>query len=177
MRLFNITIYRKIPNVHSDMPKTLYIELGKWWEIVITRELAETNDPGKWAEHYGYSKIFKEGFFIRRIKDGNIIPFWYGYAYYDFERDCAAYCPVPINFLVAGARWLRRKWYEFKRIPRRFNGKDESFKRIIRDYINDLSVIQHRGFYETPPDETLYYRAKLDEIMHMLNTRWREFSK
>lgn len=128
---FNITITRKIPSKNlypgnKNLPPTLNIELGKWWEIVITRGLAESLT--------GYSKLvpskaFTDGRLIKLLKDGEIIPFWYGYAYYDFNRDCAAYCPVPINFLVAAALWLRWKWYLFKGLSRKFNSTQDAYVR------------------------------------------------
>lgn len=138
MRFFNIAIYRKIPaeNIYpgntKGLPPTLNIELGKWWEIVITRELAEhmyrDNYPIIPAVKFS-PQVYKDKTFIYLIKDGEIIPFWYGYAYYDFARDCAAYCPVPINFLVAGARWLGRKWWEFKGLSRKFNSTQDAYAR------------------------------------------------
>lgn len=112
----------------------LRIELGKWWEIVITRGLAETYSSQKLNRPFRNGKHdYKSKWFIRLIKDGEIIPFWYGYAYYDFNRDCAAYCPVPINFLVAGARWLGRKWWEFKGLSRKFNSTQDAYSRGKHD--------------------------------------------
>lgn len=129
MKLFNIQIYRKLPS-KKDFPLGgyLYIELGKWWEIVITRRLAE-HISGKGT----HGNVFKESFFIKSVKEGEIIPFWYGYGYYDFDRDCGVYFPVPINFIVAIACWLRWKWYMFKGLSRKFNSTQEAYSRGYKD--------------------------------------------
>lgn len=170
MKLFNITIYRKIPteklypgNV-KGLPPTLNIELGKWWEIVITRSLVEDLYlPYRKGGPDYKSYIFKRPEFIKFIKGGNIIPFWYGYAYYDFGRDCAAYCPVPINFLVAGARWLGRKWWEFKQHPKRW----QEFSREPYDASSAYEAIDRLHARYPGPTGTNYH-FDLDIIFNTL---------
>lgn len=121
----NIKITRKV----IDERGILKIELGKHWEIMLTRELAESfYITTQIAPTIKYSpNIFKDRKFIKKIKDGEIIPFWYGYAYYDFDTDCAAYMPVPLNFIAAGFRWFKHKWFGFKQIPRGWNSTQEAY--------------------------------------------------
>lgn len=142
MRLFGYTInvFRDIPNPGYPESSRVRIELGKWWEISITRELAERvfDDNYPIIPTVKYSpQVFKDKVFVRLIKNGDIVPFWYGYAYYDFERDCGAFAPVPINFLLAGARWLAWKWWGFKQMPHRFNTTQEAYGRGRRDGFNE----------------------------------------
>ena len=125
--MFNIKIYKKVypPYYNSDNQRVLLIELGKWWSISITRELAENiwNAP---AQHIN---LFKNKWFIRKIKEGEIIPLWYGYAYYSFDCDIGIYMLVPLNFLAAGLIWLKHKWFGFKQIPRGWNSTQEAYRR------------------------------------------------
>lgn len=41
------------------------------------------------------------------LAEGEACPFWYGIAYYEFDRDCRVAYPVPLHLLV---RWLRVAW-------------------------------------------------------------------
>jgi hypothetical protein len=45
--------------------------------------------------------------FTHHIKDGGIIPHWYGFAYHDFDTDSASYMPIPINLCYVGWRWFK----------------------------------------------------------------------
>lgn len=42
------------------------------------------------------------------VKEGMLIPRWYGVAWREFDRDCSVVMPVPLN-LIAG--WTRRLWH------------------------------------------------------------------
>ena len=121
----HIRIYRKVPKQgYNAEGEPFKIELGKHWEIYICRELAET------IYHWSIKGIlFKDRDFIKHVKEAEIIPTWYGYAYYDFNTDCAAYMPVPLNFIAAGFRWLRHKFFSFKQIPRGWNSTQEAYAR------------------------------------------------
>ncbi len=102
----NIKIVRKVWSEQG----LLRIELGRYWEIIITRELAESmwNDPRQ------PPNLFKNEGFIRLVKEGDIIPFWYGFAYRDFDTDTGAYMPIPLNLVRVGWEWF--KWYVLYRI-------------------------------------------------------------
>ena len=41
------------------------------------------------------------------IKDGQLIPKWFGFVRYDFNRDVRIYAPVPLNWLMMFYTWLR----------------------------------------------------------------------
>ena len=48
---------------------------------------------------------------LKYIPEGGLIPFWYGYCYYDFNSETKAMLPIPLNMLW---RWLRNLWYWLK---------------------------------------------------------------
>jgi len=57
------------------------------------------------------------------VKEAEVIPKWYGFAYRDFNRDVYVAYPIPINLIVAGSRWLSAKVkFEW---PHMFNDKWE----------------------------------------------------
>lgn len=94
--------------------KVLLIELGKYWEIRFTREFAEDYLTRTYDWILGKEWQFEDVFsketrplFTHHIKDGNIIPRWYGFAYHDFDTDTVAYMPVPINLIYAVLRWTK----------------------------------------------------------------------
>lgn len=121
----HIKIYRKVPKQGVNAEgEPFKIELGKHWEIFISRSFAEHLYPWNIKQF-----LFKDRDFIKHIKEGEILPFWYGYAYYSFDCDMATYMPVPLNFIVAALRWLRHKWFGFKQIPRKFNSTQEAYSR------------------------------------------------
>jgi len=105
-----IRIYRKIdvgvvPRI-GEKPPILIIELGKWWAIEFTRkfqeEVAYLRKGGSLRDYLKGHKSF-----TRVVKEGGIIPRWYGFAYHDFNRDVKVFMPVPINLIVVGWRWFR----------------------------------------------------------------------
>lgn len=90
----------------------LIIQLGRFWEIEITRELRV--DLGASTEIEEKTKGF-----IKRIKEFGIIPFWYGYVGRDFRRDVSMYAPVPLNYAWAFLRWLKYSiLFRLKQPPR-----------------------------------------------------------
>ncbi len=108
----NMKIYRKL----DVKGKTLYIELGKYWEIQFSREFIAERQPIDWTKRIdegwqkaqaGAFKLLSLKWFTKHIKDGHVIPSWYGYAYRDFETDSAVYMPIPFNLIRAGWRWFR----------------------------------------------------------------------
>lgn len=141
----HIRIFRNIPtptylysrNVAHNTP--LKIELGKHWEIFITGRFVEDfvglNTYNKGVKDMDEprfnvkSVLTKSREFIKLLKDGEIIPFWYGYAYYNFDCDMTAYMPVPFNFVAAGLKWFRHKFFSFKQIPRGWNSTQEVYQR------------------------------------------------
>lgn len=103
---FSVSITRRI--ITPDKQE-LHIELGRWWEIVITRQFIEDTEyfrrggprlTGDWQlrRFWRVTKL---------IKELEVIPFWYGYAYYDFITDTAAYMPIPLNWIRAAWEWLK----------------------------------------------------------------------
>src|SRR6266849_3726149 len=105
--MFYIRIYKKVypPYYTIDNQRVLLIELGKWWAISISRLFAET----LWSEaaRKEGNVLFRQREFIKLIKEAEIIPFWYGFAYYDFNCDMAAYMPIPFNLVRAGWEWFK----------------------------------------------------------------------
>src|SRR5258708_40165453 len=99
----NIQILRRVKGERG----ILVLELGKFWEIRFTRSFQE--DAGFYEHHSKESKGF-----TKQIKQGGVIPHWYGFAYHDFDTDTASYMPIPINLLYSGYRWL--KYYVLMRI-------------------------------------------------------------
>jgi hypothetical protein len=132
----NIKVVRKVWKEEG----LLRIELGRCWEIIISREFAETYSREQVDRLKFNAQDFKSRWFIRLIKDGEILPFWYGYAHYSFDRDCAVYIPVPLNFIVAGARWLKWKWFQFKGLSRKFNSTQDAYARGRHDGFNDARL-------------------------------------
>lgn len=102
MKKLNIKIYRIVKDEYG----ILRIELGKYWEIRITRELMEKEGyHGPYGPPYGREN---KGF-TRHIKNGHIIPSWYGFSYHDFDTDTYSYMPIPINLIYAVLRWAKYK--------------------------------------------------------------------
>lgn len=103
MRLPKIKIYKKV----TKDGRTLIIELGDWWEIRATREFIR----GINYLRDGGSEITtepKDRFRLTKLlKSGDLIPLWYGYAFYDFGTDSVACMPIPLN-------WIRAGWELFK---------------------------------------------------------------
>lgn len=73
--------------------------------------------------------IWPKGFLwhieFTREMQGYVIPRRYlGFSYYEFDRDVAHYYVIPINLIVAAARWcwfgLRYHWPRALRIPERW---------------------------------------------------------
>lgn len=109
----SIKIYRII----RDEQGILRIELGKYWEIRLTRRFAEDYLARTYEWILGKEWKFEDVFsketrplFTHHIKDGNIIPRWYGFAYHDFDTDTTAYMPIPINLIYAVLRWMKYNW-------------------------------------------------------------------
>ena len=62
---------------------------------------------------------------VTREMQGQLIPRRYlGFSYVDFDREIAHYYPIPVNLLVAFARWcwfgLRFRWSRALEIPRQW---------------------------------------------------------
>src|SRR6267142_1097405 len=135
----HIRIFRNIPTpsymynrINTAHNTPLKIELGKHWEIFVTREMTESiyDITDQIPAKIKFSpNIFINKLFLKKIMEAEIIPFWYGYAYYHFDSDVSVYMPVPLNFAAAGLRWLRYKWFGFKQIPRGLNSTQEAYGR------------------------------------------------
>lgn len=87
-------------------PNWLMIELGKHWEIYVTRTMAE--NLHKEAYKAG-NAIFKSRSFIKKLRASEIIPFWYGFAAYEFDCDRSVYMPIPLNVVRAGWEWFKMR--------------------------------------------------------------------
>jgi len=120
------------------------IELGKWWEIEITRPAADNLI----SLASGFKpKDFRTKEFIKRIKAGRIIPYWYGYAYYDFNRDTGVYMPIPFNVLRALWAWVKMKVkYD---IPHKLSKQNDAYEQGRRDgYREGVEDGYRTGFEE-----------------------------
>jgi hypothetical protein len=95
----HFSLARKVYNKHG----ILRIELGRYWEINITRETQEQ----MWGDSRQPPDLHKDKRFIRKLKQGEIIPSWYGYAYRNFDCDYAVYMPIPLNLIRAFWEWFR----------------------------------------------------------------------
>ena len=103
--MINIRIYRKVITKYS----TVYIELGHFFEIQISRRFVEDFIHSKSRQ-----KDWPKGI-LKVLKEGSMIPSWYGFAYFDYYKDCAVYAPIPINLLLASSVWFRENiWYRVK---------------------------------------------------------------
>ena len=74
-----------------------WIELGKWGRISITSELAA--DLGLHSKPKWPVETWPRGF-TKVIKQGGLIPKWYGFARYDHDMAVGIYMPIPINLIV-----------------------------------------------------------------------------
>jgi hypothetical protein len=99
----------------------LRIELGRYWEINITREMQEQ----MWDGSRQPPDLHRDKGFIRKLKQGEILPKWYGYAYRNFDCDYAVYMPIPLNLIRAFWEWFRfNVIYKFKSTwPRSMDNK------------------------------------------------------
>lgn len=53
--------------------------------------------------------------FKKKIQEGGLIPFWYGYGKHDFDTDTYIYYPVPFHFIIAFWEWFKfQVWWPFK---------------------------------------------------------------
>ena len=113
---FNIQVWRVVE--HPNYPKGGYvkIELGKHWEIILTREFVEDvyNPRRPGGPRRGDSKLFKDKFFIKLVKEFEVLPRWYGFARYDFDRECGIYMPIPFNLVAA--LWYKLRYLAYKTI-------------------------------------------------------------
>lgn len=102
MRLFpfNITIERHIP---IDKMTIYTIQLGKWWSINLSRKFIEDYIP---SDREGRFKFTKHPLSIH-LKEGEIIPYWYGFAYRDFYTDTTVFMPIPLNYIRAAWDWFK----------------------------------------------------------------------
>lgn len=73
---------------------------------------------------------------MRQVKEGEMIPFGYGIAYYEYAWNSAVCYPIPFNFI---ARWVRRILFQLKNpgpdgLDKKYNegysaGHDKGFNR------------------------------------------------
>lgn len=146
-----IPSFKVVRKVYNEQG-ILRIDLGRHWEIYITRKLAETtwNDP---RQPHNFSKHKQ---FIKKLKEGDIIPSWYGYAAYDFDCELAIYMPIPLNFVRAAWVWFKFNilraikfgwpWamtLKYRREKSRYEGVIETLTTLIDICrVNQLNVIE-----------------------------------
>lgn len=161
-KLPRVVIYRKVypPYYTTDNQRVLLVELGRYCSISISRHFADDI----YYEPKTPSKIlFKKREFVKRIKQYEIIPSWYGFAYYDFDCDASAYMPIPINLIRSGWEWF--KWHVLFKIKFDWPHWLVKQRRDIRDAVEALDRLDARHQYPTGTN----YHFDIDLVRKTIN--------
>lgn len=119
-----IKIYRKV--LFGD--HRLVVELGPHWEITVTREALEDWNKTRIIGRAQHKLAFK-----KFVKEAGLIPRWYGYSYYDFDRDVSVAMPFPLNWIAAFWLWWRREviWQLKWLWPKKLDEKRAKVRKVI----------------------------------------------
>lgn len=92
------------------------------------------------------------------VKEAEVMPKWYGFAYRDFNRDVYVAYPIPINLIVAGSRWVSAKVkFEW---PHLLDGWSGTLRKGFREGFNYGHM---QGFIEATKLQLIVYPANASE--------------